>query len=53
MWCAVMGSGNCMEKGQGDGGDNDIETKFEPLPSFAEALCALVSESIHVCSQHY
>jgi hypothetical protein len=45
MWCGMVGSGNCVEEGQGDGGDDD-ETEFEPVPSFTEALCALESVSV-------
>jgi hypothetical protein len=44
--CGVVGSGNCVEEGQGDGGDDDDETEFEPVPSFTEALYAL--ESVRV-----
>jgi hypothetical protein len=35
--CGVVGSGSCVEKGQGDGGDDD-EAESEPVPSFTEAL---------------
>jgi hypothetical protein len=40
--CGVVGSGSCVEEGQGDGDDD--EAKSEPVPSFMEALHA--SESM-------
>jgi hypothetical protein len=41
--CGVVGSGSCVEEGQGDGGDDDDEAASEPAPSFTEALCAFES----------
>jgi hypothetical protein len=43
VWCGVVGSGSCVEEGQGDGGDDDDEAEYEPVPSFREALCAFES----------
>jgi hypothetical protein len=40
LTCGVVGSGSCVEKGQGDGGDDDGEAESESLPSSMEALCA-------------
>jgi hypothetical protein len=40
VWC-VVGSGSCVEEGQGDGGDDDDEAKSKPVPSFTEALRVL------------
>jgi hypothetical protein len=36
--CRVVGSGSCVEEGQGDGGDDDNEAESELVPSFTEAL---------------
>jgi hypothetical protein len=41
--CGAVGSGSCVEEGQGDGGDDDDEAESEPVPSFTEALRALES----------
>jgi hypothetical protein len=38
----VVGSGSCVEEGQGYGGDDD-EAESEPVPSFTEALHAFES----------
>jgi hypothetical protein len=32
--CGVVGSGSCVEEGQGDGGGDDNEAKNKPMPSF-------------------
>jgi hypothetical protein len=45
--CGAVGSGSCVEEGQGDGGHgggDDDETKSEPVPSFTEVLRAFESE---------
>jgi hypothetical protein len=42
--CGAVGSGSCMEEGQGDGGDDDDEAESDPVPSFTEALRASESE---------
>jgi hypothetical protein len=36
--CGAVGSGSCVEEGQGDRGDDDNEAESEPVPSFMEAL---------------
>jgi hypothetical protein len=52
MWCGVLcveemcgavGSGSCVEEGQGDGGGDDDEVKSEPVRSFTEAPRAFES----------
>jgi hypothetical protein len=40
--CGAVGSGSCVEEGQGDGGGDD-EAESEPVPSFTEALRAFES----------
>jgi hypothetical protein len=40
--CHVVGSGSCVEKGQGGDGGGD-ETKSEPVLSFMEELCVFES----------
>jgi hypothetical protein len=40
--CGVVGSGSCVEKGQGDGGGDD-EAEWKPVPSFTKAICAFES----------
>jgi hypothetical protein len=42
--CGAVGSGSCVEEGQGDGGDDDDEAESDPVPSFTEALRAFESE---------
>jgi hypothetical protein len=41
--CGAVGSGICVEEGQGDGGDDDDEAESEPVPSLTEALRAFES----------
>jgi hypothetical protein len=41
--CGAMGSGSCIEEGQGDGGGDEDEAKSKPAPSFTEALRAFES----------
>jgi hypothetical protein len=36
--CGVVGSGSCMEEGQGDGGGDDDEVESKPVLSFMEGL---------------
>jgi hypothetical protein len=42
--CSVVGSGSCMEEGQGDGD----EAESEPVPSFTEALYAFESVRVFI-----
>jgi hypothetical protein len=41
--CGVVGSGSCVEEGQGDGGVDNREAESKPVPSFLEALHAFES----------
>jgi hypothetical protein len=43
--CGVLGSGSCVEEGQGDGSYDNSEAKPQPVPCFTEALHAFESVS--------
>jgi hypothetical protein len=46
--CGVVGSGSCVEEGQGDGGDDDDEAESKPVPSFMEAFYAFESMRVFI-----